>query len=200
MSRLNPKAPDFSVHAMTNKQSQQLYNGYSMGNQSSGSMMGKSGIGGFQRPNLGTQQQQQNRWPLLQLQQPFGQHQSELISGMAGMTLHSIARAAGGEILENGGDLSTVGSSPAMSPNLPPNLHPGDNPYMEDRKQPQPIGTERSRKGQNPVVDNNWMMPNDKMVIGRPWTGSSNMERYPLLRNQMDPDYMSHPMDSFQVS
>lgn len=95
MSRLNPKAPDFSVHAMTNKQAQQqMYNGYAMGTQNNSSMhsMSKSGMSSFQRASVGTPQ---SRWPLMQMQQPFGQHQSELISGMAGMTLHSIARAAG---------------------------------------------------------------------------------------------------------
>lgn len=40
---------------------------------------------------------------------------------LTGMTLQGLARVAGGEILENGGELGGVGnSSPAMSPNLPP--------------------------------------------------------------------------------
>lgn len=203
MSRLNPKAPDFAVHAMANKQAPQMYNGYAMGSQNNNNLhgMGKSSMGNYHRsaglPNP------QNRWALLQMQQPFTQQQSELISGMAGMTLHSIARAAGGEILENGSELGTVNSSPAMSPNLPPphTLHPGEGHYMEDRKQPQPIGTERARKSQNPNMDNNWLMSNDsKMMVGRQWAGTANMERYPMLRNQMDADYMSHPLDNFQVS
>ncbi|KAF5300066.1 hypothetical protein FQA39_LY11258 [Lamprigera yunnana] len=198
MSRLNPKAPDFSVHTMSNKPPQ-MYNGYTMNNQNS-SLHGlnKSSINNYHRSAMSNPQQ--NRWHLLQMQQPFTPQQSELISGMAGMTLHSIARAAGGEILENGGDLGTVNSSPAMSPNLQSthNLHSGDGHYIEDRKQPQPIGTERARKAQNPNLDSNWIMSNDsKMMVGRQWT-SNNIERYPLLRNQMENDYISHSLDSFQ--
>ncbi|KAF5307348.1 hypothetical protein FQR65_LT07065 [Abscondita terminalis] len=198
MSRLNPKAPDFSVHGMSNKPPQ-MYNGYAMGNQNTSlHALNKPGMNNYHRSAMNNPQQ--NRW-LLQMQQPFTPQQSELISGMAGMTLHSIARAAGGEILENGGDLGTVNSSPAMSPNLQPahNLHPTDGGhYMEDRKHPQPIGTERARKSQHPGIDNNWMMSNDsKMMVGRQWA-SNNVERYPMLRNQMDNDYISHPLDSFQ--
>ncbi|KAK4881046.1 hypothetical protein RN001_004365 [Aquatica leii] len=198
MSRLNPKAPDFSVHAMSNKPPQ-MYNGYAMGNQNTSlHALNKSSMNNYHRSAMNNPQQ--NRWHLLQMQQPFTPQQSELISGMAGMTLHSIARATGGEILENGGDLSTVNSSPAMSPNLQPNhnLHPTEGHYMEDRKQPQPIGTERARKSQNPNIDNNWMIANDsKMMVGRQWT-SNSIERYPMLRSQMDNDYISHPLDSFQ--
>ncbi|XP_031335923.1 ankyrin repeat domain-containing protein 17-like isoform X2 [Photinus pyralis] len=200
MSRLNPKAPDFSVHTISNKPPQ-MYNGYAMGNNQNNSLhtMNKSSMNNYHRSAMNNPQQ--NRWHLLQMQQPFTPQQTELISGMAGMTLHNIARAAGGEILENGGELNTVSNSPAMSPNLPPahNLHPNDGHYMEDRKQPQPIGTERARKTQNPNMDNNWMMSNDsKMMVGRQWTGSNNIDRYPILRNQMDADYISHPLDSFQ--
>ncbi|XP_025832280.1 ankyrin repeat domain-containing protein 17 isoform X2 [Agrilus planipennis] len=221
MSRLNPKAPDFASsmqqqqqqHAKQQQQQQQhpahMFNGYQ---QQMTKNAAAAAIGTYHRQ----QQQPQpgasspsphNRWLLMQ--QPFTQQQqNELMSGMAGMTLHSIARATGGDILENGADLTTVNGSPAMSPNLPSshNIHLSDGTghYVDDnRKPPQPIGTERARKSQNPLVDSSgsssWMFGNEsKMVVGRPWSGIGNYDRYPVIRNQMEADYMTHPMDSYQ--
>lgn len=206
MSRLNPKAPDFSssVHTMPSKQGAQIYNGY-VGNQNSNGMfsMGKTANAPLHRSNLSGQQQR--NWQLMQMQQPFTQQQSELISGMAtGMTLHSLARAAGTEILENGAELGVVNSSPAMSPNLPgPHpMHSTDSHYIEDRKQPQPIGTERARKVFNPSSDTSWMFGNDtRNLPGLRWQGNNAVDRFSTMqRGQIYVEDIPHMMmDSFQV-
>lgn len=208
MSRLNPKAPDFSstVHSMPSKQSTQMYNGYNVGSQNSNGMfsMSKSVNTPLHRSNLSAQQQR--NWQLMQMQQPFTQQQTELISGMAtGMTLHSLARAAGTEILENGAELGVVNSSPAMSPSLPGphTMHSTDTHYIEDRKQPQPIGTERARKIFNPNSDNNWMFGNDNRNLpGLRWQGNNAIDRYSTMqRGQIYVEDIPHMMmDSFQVS
>lgn len=155
-----------------------------------------------------TQQQQQPRnWQLMQMQQPFTQQQSEIISGMAtGMTIHGLARATGGEILENGAELGVVsGSSPAMSPNMTGGgggSHPGDGRYMEDRKQPQPIGTERARKIYPQSGDSSWILGGDVKGIGGGirWPGSSPIDRYSgMQRGQIFVEDLPHVMDTFQV-
>lgn len=208
VSRLNPKAPDFSssMHTITTKQGPQIYNGYQMGNQSNNGCMypiGKPLVNNFPRTALPNPQ---SRW-LMQMQ--HFTPQNEIISGMAGMTLHNLARATGGEILENGADLGVVNNSPAMSPNLsgPHTLHPNEaSHYMEERK-PQPIGTERARKTFNPIQDN-WMLNSDsKMMMNRSWVGGAgggggggNMERISMQRNQIYDDFSPHIMDSsYQV-
>lgn len=205
MSRLNPKAPDFSstVHTIPSKQGAQIYNGY-VGNQNSNGMfsMSKTANAPLHRSNLTGQQR---NWQLMQMQQPFTQQQSELISGMAtGMTLHSLARAAGTEILENGAELGVVNSSPAMSPNLPgPHpMHSTDSHYIEDRKQPQPIGTERARKVFNPSSDSSWMFGNDaRNLPGMRWPGNNTVDRFSTMqRGQIYVEDIPHMMmDSFQV-
>lgn len=180
-----------------------IFNRY-MSNQSNGMFGGMSK--NIHRPNSVSGQQQRS-WQLMQMQQPFTQQQSELISGMAGMTLHSLARATGSEILENGAELGVVNSSPAMSPNLPGpphNMHSvADGHFIEDRKQqPQPIGTERARKVYNPgSSDNNWMLGGDNRggILGFRW---NNIERLSnLQRGQMYPEDIPPMMlESFQVS
>ncbi|XP_044260011.1 ankyrin repeat domain-containing protein 17 isoform X12 [Tribolium madens] len=145
VSRLNPKAPDFSstVYNAMPKQPQ-MYNGFIPNNNALYS--GNKGVDSYHR----------SRWPLMQMQQPFTQQQSELISGMAtGMTLQTLARVTGSEVLENGPDLGMVNHSPNMSPNLPGM----QGEYCEDRKQPQPIGTERRKY---PNMDGCWMYGNEK--------------------------------------
>ncbi|KAK9744180.1 Ankyrin repeats (3 copies) [Popillia japonica] len=202
MSRLNPKAPDFSssnVHNMP-KQSVHLYNGgnpsgYPVGNQNNSIYtIGKPAVN-FHRTNM-VAAPQNNRWQMMPMQ-PFSQQQSELISGMAGMTIHNIARATG-EVLENG-ELNIVNNSPAMSPSLPTaHLAQNENHYMEERKQPQPIGTERARKAYPQPIDNNWMMNTDpKVFMERPWVNPANLDRYPMQK-QMYSDDIPPLMDTFQ--
>lgn len=200
VSRLNPKAPDFSstLHTMPTK-SHQIYNGYQVNNQSN------SGIYPIAKPVLNnyarTPVAPTNRW-LMPMQQPFTQP-NELISSMSGMTLHNIGRVSGADMLhENGGELVVSNNSPAMSPSLPGphQMHSNEgNHYLEDRK-PQPIGTERARKSYNPTPD--WMLNNDPkmMVTNRPWVGSGgNLDRMSLQRNQVYENF-NHMIDSYQVS
>lgn len=205
MSRLNPKAPDFSSSNVHNlpKQGVHLYNGgnpsgYPVGNQNSNIYtIGKPTVN-FHRTNM-VAASQNNRWSIMPMQ-PFNQQQSELISGMAGMTIHNIARATG-EVLENG-ELNIVNNSPAMSPSLPSgHLAANENHYMEERKQqPQPIGTERARKAYPQPIDNNWMMGTDpKVFMERPWVNTGNIDRFPMQK-QMYSDDIPPLMDTFQVS
>ena len=115
-----------------------------------------------------------------------------------GMTLHSLARATGSEILENGPDLGMVNHSPNMSPNLPAahNMHQGDGHYLEDRKQPQPIGTERARKVYTNVDSTGcWMFGNDTKPPAR-W---ANNDHYNLGRGQVYSEEMQY-VDAFAVS
>lgn len=171
VSRLNPKAPDFSstVYNTMPKQAQ-LFNGFIPSYSGA-----KSGVDSYHR----------SRWPLMQMQQPFTQQQSELISGMAGMTLQTLARVTGSEVLENGPDLGMVHHSPNMSPNLPGM----QTDYCEDRKQPQPIGTER-RKYPN-MTDGCWMYGNDKR-----WPNNE----YGVGRAQVYSEEMPQYVDQFPVS
>ncbi|KAJ8971529.1 hypothetical protein NQ317_016799 [Molorchus minor] len=164
MSRLNPKAPEYSSYSMQNKPSPHMYNGFQMNSQNNIYMSKQCNIDSFHRSSMGSSQ---NRlW--MQVQPPFTQQQSEqLISGIAGMTLHNIAKFTGNEVLENGGELGIVNNSPNMSPNLPPapNLHPDSVYNMEDRKPPQPIGTGR-KTFSNPIEG--WRMneKSDKWSLG----------------------------------
>lgn len=186
MSRLNPKAPDFSstMHNIPPKPSP-IYNGYQVNNQNSSGMypMGKNVLHNYNRTPVPSN----NRW-VMPMEQTFNQP-NDLITGISGMTLHNLARvAAGTEMLhENGGELVVNNNSPAMSPNLPGphQMHANDGGhYIEDRK-PQPIGTERARKSYNA---SDWMLNNDAkmMVNNRPWVGSGgNLDRMNLQRSQM---------------
>lgn len=200
-SRLNPKAPDFSstvYNAIPPKQTPQMYNGFPMPNQTNVQIYtgAKPTVDSYQRTS-------QNRWPLMQIQPPpLTQHQSELISGMAtGMTLHSLARATGSEILENGPDMGMVNHSPNMSPNLQGvhNMHqPDPGLYIEDRKQPQPIGTERGRKmyPNSDLGGPPWMFGNESKPPPR-WTNTS--EHFNLNRAQVYSEDLPHYIDAFQV-
>lgn len=68
-----------------------------------------------------------------------------------------------------------------------------------NRKQPQPIGTERARKILN-TTGSDWMLCNDRNIPGLRWPTANTMDRYSAMqRNQMYLDE-SHIMDSFQVS
>lgn len=78
MSRLNPKAPDFSSSMHSMPKQPQMFNGY-MGSQN-GNGLFQFGKCPLQRSNVGPRT---GNWQLMQMQQPFTQQQSELISGMA---------------------------------------------------------------------------------------------------------------------
>lgn len=78
MSRLNPKAPDFSSSLHSLPKQPQIFNGY-MGNQNNNGLF-QFGKCPLQRSNVGPRT---GNWQLMQMQQPFTQQQSELISGMA---------------------------------------------------------------------------------------------------------------------
>ncbi|KAL3278379.1 hypothetical protein HHI36_013707 [Cryptolaemus montrouzieri] len=199
MSRLNPKAPDFSssIYSVSNKipqhQQQQMFNGYPMDNSNPIYCI-KGSMDGYHRSIV-----PQSQMPLMQLQQPLTQQQTEMISGMAtGLTLHNLARATGGEILENASELNMINNSPNMSPNMAP-MHSAENPYMDERKPmpPQPIGTERARKYYNPNMEgSSWMLPNDKPTAR--WS-SSNLDRL-SLRGVMDQAPYKEPqmVDNFK--
>ncbi|XP_044757341.1 ankyrin repeat and KH domain-containing protein 1 isoform X3 [Coccinella septempunctata] len=189
MSRLNPKAPDFSssLYSVSNKlphQQQQapLFSAYSMDSTNPMHFVPKGNMENYHRSGM----VQTNQMPLMQLQQPLTQQQTELISGMAtGLTLHNIARATGSEILENPTDLGLMNNSPNMSPNMAPLQNPENN-YMDDRKPipPQPIGTERARRNYNSSLEgNNWMMANDKSQTR--WT-NHNLDRM-TIRGVLEP-------------
>lgn len=78
MSRLNPKAPDFSSSLHSIPKQPQMFNGY-MGNQNNNALF-QFGKCPLQRSNVAPRT---GNWQLMQMQQPFTQQQSELISGMA---------------------------------------------------------------------------------------------------------------------
>ncbi|XP_045468094.1 ankyrin repeat domain-containing protein 17-like isoform X2 [Harmonia axyridis] len=202
MSRLNPKAPDFSssLYSVSNKllhqqqsqlQQSQLFNAYSMDNSAPMHFVPKGNIDGYHRSNM----VQTNQMPLLPLQSTLTQQQTEMISGMAtGLTLHNIARATGSEILEGPADLGLMNNSPNMSPNMSP-LQTSENTYLDDRKpmQPPPIGTERARRNYNSNLESsNWMMGNDK---NQPRWVTHNLDRMNMrVMDQPMADTYSHGM------
>lgn len=195
MSRLNPKAPDFSsnMHTMPTK-GPQIYNGYNQ-NTSNIYPMNKPVLNNYARTPVAAPA---NRWVMPM--QPFTQP-NELISGMSGMTLHNIGRVNASDMLhENGGELVVTNNSPAMSPNIsvPHQIHANEgNHYLEDRK-PQPIGTERARKSYNPTPE--WLLNNEsKMMVNR-WVGSGgNLDRISMPRTPQLYDNFNQMIDSFQV-
>ncbi|XP_066252742.1 ankyrin repeat domain-containing protein 17 isoform X3 [Euwallacea similis] len=165
MSRLNPKAPEYSssvYNSMPNKNTAPpLYNGFPMQNIQNNIFATKGTMevnNMTYNRNVGlgaNSSSSQNRW--MGVPQPTftQQQQNELITGLAGMTIQRVC-----EGLENGAELAgMVNSSPHMSPNMPGSqhgLHPDPSHYgVEDRK-PQPIGTERARKAFNNPMDQNW--------------------------------------------
>lgn len=178
MSRLNPKAPDFSSslysvsgklpHQQHQQQQAPLFGPYSMESSNHLHFVPKVDY----RSNL----VQTNQMPLMQMQQPLTPQQTEMISGMAtGLTLHNIARATGSEILETPTDLSLMNNSPHMSPNMA-SLQSQESSYIDERKTvpPQPIGTERARRNYA-AMDNNWLLGNEKNQ--NRWPGGHNLNR-----------------------
>lgn len=82
MSRLNPKAPDFSSSMHSMAKQQQMFNGYNMGGSQSSNGLFQFGKGSLP-PRSSVGSRTAGNWQLMQMQQPFTQQQSELISGMA---------------------------------------------------------------------------------------------------------------------
>lgn len=192
MSRLNPKAPEYSSYSMQqNKSTPHLYNnGYPM-NSLNNMYTSKQSIDNFQPPrsSMGTSQQQQQQNSLWMQMPTFTAQQSDqFISGFAGMTLHNIAKITGNEVLDPTGELSIVNNSPNMSPNLPPAHHLHPDMYMEDRKPPQPIGT--GRKIYNNSLEN-W-----RLTDKQKWSLCGNAADY-TLRN---PSVYSEDFTDYSVS
>ncbi|XP_044743261.1 ankyrin repeat and KH domain-containing protein 1 isoform X4 [Chrysoperla carnea] len=207
MSRLNPRAPDFSssLHNLSNKQhsshsSQQpappvvntnMFNssgGYhhpglsAPQQQQHNTMLNntnvppyqlKSSIGGYPqtstgppppRPNQNSQQQQ--RWPFIQhASNTSGGFQPADMMCLPNMNhITNLSQSDYLSVLENGGGMNIVNSSPSMSPNSPSDSqqrgvgggNTGNGGMSEDRKIPRPIGTERAWKN-NPY--NNPQIP-----------------------------------------
>lgn len=190
MSRLNPKAPEYSSYNMQqNKSAPHLYNGYQMNNLNN-MYTGKQNMDSFQPPrsNMGTSQQQNRLW--MQMPTFTAQQSDQFISGFAGMTLHNIAKITGNEVLDASGELGIVNNSPNMSPNLPPAHHLHPDMYMEDRKPPQPIGT--GRKIYNNPLEN-WRM-NEKP---EKWSMCGNAAADYTLRN---PSVYTEDFTDYSVS
>nr|XP_023030075.1 ankyrin repeat domain-containing protein 17-like [Leptinotarsa decemlineata] len=184
LSRLNPKAPEYSSYGIQSKPSPHMFNGYQMSNQNNMFMSKQqSSMDNFHRPGLGSTQ---NR---LWMQPPFTPQSDPLINNIAGMTIHNIAKFTGNEVLDNSGEIGLVNNSPNMSPNLSSahSFHQ-DNVYgVEERKPPQPIGTGRK------IFSNqleNWRL-NDK---ADKWSLGGNTE-FTMLRNPQIYGEDLQPMD-----
>lgn len=237
MSRLNPRAPDFSL---MNKQTPQVamfntnnfHQGVMSANQGSPNpVMGnnnvpyplKSSLGSYQHPSRSNSGAAQTRWPYIG--PPSGYHpqqQNQQPDMMVPMThlrgLNLNHPTAPMDLLENGG-MCPVNSSPNMSPNSPGhNLGPpGDGHHkMEDRKIPQPIGTERaSWKIQNSNLPNpdptdvNWILGNESKLAMGSWNTSclapnlAERQQQQFFRSSyrmQAGDELTHMMDSYPVS
>lgn len=80
-------------------------------------LLGKQVMNNYPRSSVPNSQKNQQQ-PWLQPQPFTHQQQQELITGISGMSITSIARVTG-DMIENGGELGVVPNSPpAMSPNL----------------------------------------------------------------------------------
>lgn len=205
MSRLNPRAPDFSLHniAASKQQSQQppvnMFNSnyHHAVNQNSGGPNNqvpypmKSSLNTYAARN----QNQNRNWQFMGPPSGYMPQQQQnpdmMVQQMGHLRGMGMSHPPMGsmDLLENGG-MNPVSNSPAMSPNSPSGLGqvnaPGDGHHkMEDRKIPQPIGIERAWKIHNNSVpadapDINWLLGNEsKMAMGA-WATNClgpNMER-----------------------
>lgn len=208
MSRLNPRAPDFSSSLHLNNKPQVTM--FSAGTgihpnmfatvpapppaaiQSNNLMLGNFPLGKYQTPSRGTPNTNlssngQTRWPFAPPHNSYPPHQDPMM-GQIGFSNH-LANMSGQPSnidlitsLENGG-------SPAMSPSSPGQIAQDMSQMkMEDRKVPRPIGTERAWKnysaGMGPGGDAdsiNWML-NEKMVGS--WTGlNPGIDRHQMFRS-----------------
>lgn len=247
MSRLNPRAPDFSLHNMSSKQTPQqatvaMFNttnfhhtGVMPANQGStpNSVMGnnnvpyplKSSLGSYQHPSRSNNNQVggtgQTRWPYMGpsgYHPPQQQQQPDMMVPMTHLRSLGLSHPTGPiDLLENGG-MCPVNSSPNMSPNSSGhNLGPpGDGHHkIEDRKIPQPIGTERaSWKIQNNLpnpdpTDVNWILGNESKLAMGSWNTSclapnlAERQQQQFFRSSyrmQTGDELTHMMDSYPVS
>ena len=209
MSRLNPRAPDFSssLH-LNNKPQVTMFNAGSgihpnmyatvpaqppSGIQSNNlTMLSNFPLGKYQTPSRGNPNTNlssngQTRWPFAPPHNNYPPHQDPMM-GQISFSNH-LANMSGqpGNIdlitsLENGG-------SPAMSPSSPAQVAQDMSQMkIEDRKVPRPIGTERAWKnyntGMGPGGDAdpiNWML-NEKLVSS--WAGMNPaIERNQIFRS-----------------
>ncbi|KAL1505978.1 hypothetical protein ABEB36_005419 [Hypothenemus hampei] len=187
ISRLNPKAPEYSnsvYNSMPNKNSgPSMYNGFQMNMQNqmyaNKNPMDMGSMSTFNRTAGGglSNNTSQRSWMGLPQATFSQQQQNELISGLAGMTIQNLqAKVYCNEGLENGGELSMVNNSPNLSPNMSGSQH-GIHPdtaghfVMEERKPPQPIGTERTRKAFSNPIDQNW-----SIIDKQKWSGDNGLE------------------------
>ncbi|CAG9773085.1 unnamed protein product [Ceutorhynchus assimilis] len=198
MSRLNPKAPEYSssvYNSMPNK-NPQMYNGFQMNMQNNMfPNTNKANMDMAYNRNSGLSGQNRSWIP----QPSFTQN--ELISGLAGMTIQTLqAKVCCAEGFENGSELAgIVNNSPNMSPNMA-GMHP-DHYGMEERK-PQPIGTERARKAYNSQMDqNNWSVMDKQAKWGGNGLefGMRPPNMYPEDNNPIDFPRPIH-MDNFMNS
>lgn len=238
MSRLNPRAPDFSLHNMSNKQTPQAtvamfnstnfhHSGVMSGNQSSGSnqIIGnnnvpyplKSSLGSYQQPTRSNSGTGQARWPFINPGYHQQQQQEVIVSMPHLRGLNLSHHAAPIDLLENGGMCPI--NSPNMSPNSPASHNlgpPGESHHkLEDRKIPQPIGTERaSWKIQNSNMpssepaDVNWILGNESKLAMGSWNtclapNLAERQQQQFFRSSYrmpTGDEITHMMDSYQVS
>ncbi|XP_030756084.1 ankyrin repeat domain-containing protein 17 isoform X3 [Sitophilus oryzae] len=202
MSRLNPKAPEYSGSAYSSMQNKSgMYNGFQIQMQNNvfalkGNMDAAANT--YHR-GMNNASQQNRSW--IQQVPSFTQQQNELISGLAGMTIQNLQAKVYGEGLENGAELAAmVNNSPNMSPNLaggpPHGLHADSGHFggMEERK-PQPIGTGRARKAYPSQMDQNWML-NEKQAN---WGGNGlefNMRPPPMYQEDTGIDFSNATLET----
>ena len=220
VSRLNPKAPDFSCHST--QKAAPVYGGVYPGSSDAMFSPGKAssvstGMGlrgdSFHRSAPVGVTPHQNRWSLMNSSTSSSSSypsQNELMSGMVGMTIHGLAR----DISENGelglGGSGGGGASPAMSPVLQAHLHNFVDGYAaEERKSQQPIGTERARK-LFPSNDMNWLLnqQQEQKVLfegvrstGSSWTQSADanpMDKY-VPKSMMRYEFNLPMMENYRV-
>lgn len=244
MSRLNPRAPDFSLHNMSNKQTPQqpaaamfntnpnyLHTGVMTITQGSNPnpVMGNNNVpyplkslGSYQHPSRSNSGSGQTRWPYMGppsgYHPPQQQQQPDMMVPMTHLRGLGLSHQAGPiDLLENGG-ICPVNSSPTMSPNSPGhNLGPPGEGHnkIEDRKIPQPIGTERAswkiqsnNMPNSDPTDVNWILGNESKLAMGSWNTScltSNLaerqqQQYFRSSYRMQGgDDITHMMDSYPV-
>lgn len=212
MSRLNPRAPDFSssLH-LNNKPQVTMFNAGSgihpnmfaavsappppSAMQSNNlPILGNFPLRKYQAPSRATPNtaisaNNQAHWPFAPPHNNYPPHQDPMI-GQIGFSNHlANINAQPGSIdlitnLENGG-------SPAISPSSPAQVAQEMSQLkIEDRKVPRPIGTERAWKnyntaGMGPGGDADsisWMLNNEKLVSS--WTNlAPNVDRHQMFRS-----------------
>lgn len=211
MSRLNPRAPDFSSSLHLSSKPQ-----VTMFNTGSGihpnmfatvpapppsamqtnnlAMLGNFPLGKYQAPSRGTPStgisaNGQTRWPFAPPHTNYPPHQDPMMGQISFSNHMGNMTAQPGSIdlitsLENGG-------SPTISPSSPAQVAQEINQLkIEDRKVPRPIGTERAWKnytatGMGPGGDAeslNWMLNNEKLVGS--WASlAPGIDRHQMFRS-----------------